>query len=99
MPLRIALRPRAEADLDAIWNYTVAEWGRGQAVAYLEALNAVFGTLAEFPDMARLRTDITPPVRLHPHRAHLVIYRADAETLDVIRVLAARSDWMAVLTR
>ena len=31
----IALRPKARADLDSIWDYTVASWGRDQAKTYL----------------------------------------------------------------
>lgn len=52
---------------------------------------------ADFPALARLRKEISPPVRIHPHRAHLIIYIETDATLDVIRVLHARSNWTRYL--
>ena len=60
-------------------------------------LSALFGTLASFPDVGRERREITPPVRLHPYRAHLVVYRAETDQLLIIRVLHGRQNWPALL--
>ena len=43
------------------------------------------------------RTEFDPPVRLHPHKAHLIVYRLEADHLLVIRVLHRRSDWTTLI--
>ncbi|AWB49856.1 type II toxin-antitoxin system RelE/ParE family toxin [Gemmobacter aquarius] len=93
----VQLRPLAEADLAEIWDHTLAEWGSRQAEAYLAGLGKIFDLLAEHPEIARLRTEFVPPLRLHPYRAHLIIFQS-GETLEVIRVVHGRTDWLAFLT-
>ena len=48
--LEVVLRPRAEADLDHIAQYTIAEWGQTQAARYLADLRRQINFAAEFPD-------------------------------------------------
>ena len=84
---RWRLLPAAEDDLSEIWRYGAQEWGPDQADRYADGLFAVFDLLAEFPEMARLHSTFDPPVRLHPTRAHLVIYREAAPGIEVIRIL------------
>lgn len=95
--LQIRLRPRAVADLDAIWAHTAERWGTAQATAYLTGLDAAFTLLAEFPEIARLREAFTPPLRIHPCREHLVIYRAETDHLDILRVVHGRANWSEFL--
>jgi len=95
--LRIVLRPAAEADLDRIWSYTTSAWSEAQAEEYLMGVDSVLRLLAEFPELARLREEFRPAVRIHPHRAHLIIYRTENATLEVLRIIHARTNWTAVL--
>lgn len=97
MTRQVLLRPKARSDLDAIWAYTVSEWSQPQAVSYLTGLDGVFRLIAEFPELARERAEFTSAVRIYPYRRHLVIYTAQPDTLDVLRILGARSDWVALL--
>lgn len=99
MERRIVLTPRARADLAEIWAYTAREWSPGQAERYLGGLRTIFALLAASPEIARLRSEITPPVRLHPYRSHLIIFQHDAAVLDVLRVVHARSDWLDLLAK
>lgn len=93
MTRRLALSPRAEADLESLWYFTVREWTVAQAERYLAGLRDVFSLLADHPEIARLRTEIAPPVRLHPYRAHLVIFIATDTAVEILRVVHSRSDW------
>ena len=95
---RVRLRPRAEADLDDIWGYTVDIWSEAQAVDYLSGMDAALKLLAEFPEMARLRREFAPPIRIHPYRKHLIIYSADDGFIDVVRVVHAQANWSLFLT-
>lgn len=94
---QVRLRPRAVADLDAIWTHTAGRWGAAQAAAYLSGLDAAFTLLAEFPEIARLREELTPPLRIHRYREHLVIYRAEADHIDILRVAHGRANWSEFL--
>lgn len=93
----VTLRPAAEADLTDIWDYTVEVWSEEQATVYLGGLGQTFERLAEFPEMARLRSEFKPPVRILPYQSHIVIYLAEGGNVDVIRVLHSRANWTALL--
>ncbi len=91
------LTPRALADLEAIWRYSAATWSIAQADGEIDALAQTFAVIAALPGMARERSDITPPVRIHVHRGHLVVYRLEASGVVIIRLLGAGQDWLAIL--
>jgi toxin ParE1/3/4 len=94
---RLVLRPLAEDDLSAVWTSTAERWSVAQAQGYLEGLNATLVLLAQQPYIARLRPEFDPPLRLYPHRQHLLVFITDDRVIEVIRVLHARSDWQALL--
>lgn len=93
----VRLTPRAEADLEDIWQYGAAEWSPEQADRYIDGLVAVFDLLRSMPRIARERTEFTPPVRIHPTGPHLVIYRIASPHLEVLRVVGGRQDWQKLL--
>lgn len=97
MSRQLTLRPLAEADLRQIWDYTRAHWGEAQAETYLQGLGQLFIFLTENSEIARERVEIHPPVRLYPYQSHLVIFICNDSTLEVIRVVHNRSDWMDLL--
>jgi toxin ParE1/3/4 len=96
-PSRWTLRPAADADLSDIWQRSATQWGVAQAERYIDGLFAVFDVLAEYPELARERPDFVPPVRVHLAGSHLVIYRVEDLTVDIIRVLHARQNLTAYL--
>ena len=89
---RIVKQRQAEKDLLDIWLYTFSEWGEQQADDYLETLDAAIRLLAEQPLMCRERTEFTPPVRIHRHENHLVVYLAMDKGIKIIRILHASMD-------
>jgi len=95
--LDLRLRPAAETDLEAIWTYTERRWGVAQAERYLGDVFSNFERLCLFPELAAERSKFTPPVRIHPSGRHVIVYRIEGDTLEVIRVLGAQQDWMRAL--
>lgn len=89
------LTPAAQADLAAIWTYTAQTWSADQADAYLAGIRKTLDVLLASPEIARERTEITPPVRIHLHRAHVIVYRIEAPYLAVIRIRHGHEDWLA----
>ena len=65
-----------------------------QARRYHDDLFAVLELIAANPRMAREREEISPPVRIHPFKAHLIVYRIEENgTIFVIRIRHGHEDW------
>ncbi len=79
-------------DLRDIGRYTQSKWGRGQRVAYLDGLNRQFNALTLNPRLAAERQDFDPPVRIHPHERHLILYVIDGGGILIVRVLHQSMD-------
>jgi toxin ParE1/3/4 len=90
--LRIRLSPLAQADLDGIWAYTVAQWDEAQAQAYLLGLDATMKLLTENPRMGRAIDDIRKGYFKFPAASHILIYRLKPDVIEFLRVLHNRMD-------
>ena len=92
--MSIKLSVEAEEDIVAIAEQGVRMFGAGQAKRYHEELFALLNVIAVNPRIARERDEIDPPVRIHPFKAHLIVYRIEAdETILVIRIRHGHEDW------
>ncbi len=94
---RYRLSPRVLEDLDDTWRYTAERWGVEQADKYIDELVQAFEVIASMPTLARERSEFTPPVRIHTHESHLIIFRDSADGVDILRLLGGGQDWVAVL--
>ncbi|MFG6661324.1 type II toxin-antitoxin system RelE/ParE family toxin [Sulfitobacter sp. 915] len=83
---RWVIRPAAETDMSVIWHYGAANWGVARANRYADGLFALFDLLADFLQMARERSEFTPALRIHPSGAHLMMYRAYGQQIEIIRI-------------
>eukprot|EP01035_Chromulina_nebulosa_P015673 gene15673-biopygen13353 len=73
-----------------IWEEVKAEWGLHQAVTYVEELQTMLQTLADYPSLGQDIRDRRPGCRQHLHASHLVIYRPTSFGVRIVRVLHAR---------
>lgn len=88
----VLLSPRAQRDVEAIWDYTVETWGDAQAETYIRQIEAALKVLADTPEIARACDDIRAGYRKYPVGAHIVFFRATAKQLAVIRILHQSMD-------
>ncbi|GJE77642.1 type II toxin-antitoxin system RelE/ParE family toxin [Methylorubrum suomiense] len=64
----------ADRDIAGLYADGEAQFGTPQAERYQDGLFDLFDLLADNPRLARERPEFTPPVRIHPYGAHLVVY-------------------------
>lgn len=92
--MSFSLSVEAEEDIIAIAEQGVRILGAGQAKRYHDELFALLDLIAANPRIAHERDEINPPVRIHPFKAHLVVYGIeDDETIFIIRVRHGHEDW------
>ena len=90
--MTVRLTPRAEADLDEIWDYTADKWGIEQAELYIRELWQAMAFVAADPRRGKACDDIRPGYRRYPAGSHLIFYRPAGQDIDVVRVLHRRMD-------
>ena len=83
----VRLRAAAAADLSAILEYSIENFGRDVGEAYLESFETAFDLLRRHPKAGALRTDIQPAIRCLPHRSHRILYDQDRQIVWIVRVL------------
>lgn len=89
---RFDLAESAQRDLESIATYTEETWGRTQARAYIETLEARLSQLAERPQIGRPREDLAQGVRSFTHDQHVIYYLPSETGITVVRILHQRQD-------
>ncbi len=93
--MRFSLSVEAEEDIIAIAEQGIRMFGTAQARRYHDDLVAVLDLMAANPRMAREREEISPPVRIHPFKAHLIVYRIEEDrAIFVIRIRHEHENWV-----
>ena len=93
MPEKFAeyrLAPETKRDLEAIWLYTLQEWGLEQANRYTDELTTVFAQLAVGPQLGTACDHIRTGYRRSRVGRHMVYYRITDYGIAVIRILHDR---------
>jgi len=92
------LSHKAEDDLIGIYIEGVSLFGEDQADEYYSKIEAMVELLSENPRIARERLEISPPVRIHPFRSHLIVYIVDDNNdIFIVRIRHAHEDWQSNL--
>lgn len=87
------LTPEATDDVLHVYVQGVLMFGQSQAERYHARLEDIFALLGDNPRAARERTEIDPPVRVHPYGSHVIIYRTDGEDIVILAVRHSRENW------
>ncbi len=67
--------------------YGFNRFGEEQAEKYFYEIEECINLLADTPLMSRERTEFIPPVRIHRHASHLIIYIIQTDHIFIVRVL------------
>src|ERR1700761_470293 len=87
------LTPRAQADVEDIWDYTVDRWGVDQAETYTRQLWKDIEAVAKRPSLGRACPEVRQGYRQYPSGSHVLFYRPAADGIDVVRILHERMDY------
>lgn len=90
---RFILSPRAQADLDGIWDYTVETWGVDQAERYVRLIAEAINVIAASPVRGKRCAHIREGYRKYPAGSHVLFYRPTGEGIDVVRILHQQMDF------
>jgi toxin ParE1/3/4 len=82
----------ADEDLINVLIYGCQNFGAVKAENYFEEINRTFWFLAENPLACPEYAEFEPPVRIHPHGKHLIVYRIEKDYILIIRVLHNRTN-------
>lgn len=77
----------AAEDFTAIYEYTLLNFGVGQADTYTSQLENTFHLLYSSPLMGHDCPEIAFEVRRHDHQRHAIFYRKREKDIFVIRIL------------
>ncbi|MCD2448889.1 type II toxin-antitoxin system RelE/ParE family toxin [Methylicorpusculum oleiharenae] len=87
---RYVFSKKAEEDLIDIYRYGFLNHSERQANQYSDSLKEKCQFLADTPLVFRERDEFTPPVRIHTHKRHLIIYKINEDHILIIRILHER---------
>ena len=86
------LRPKAIADLEGIWDYTVETWGEEQAERYLRLIDQSFRKVADNPGLGRPCDAIRKAYWKYSVGRHVIFYQTVDAGVVVVRILHDRMD-------
>jgi toxin ParE1/3/4 len=88
------LSPRAQRDVEDIWDYTADHWNVRQAETYIRQIKHAVETVAAEPKNARACNDIRPGYWKYPAGSHVLFFRlTDDGSIEVVRILHSKMDF------
>jgi toxin ParE1/3/4 len=88
----------AKDDLAEIWTTIAQARDERTAERMTRKILAKCRSHAQFPETGRSREDILPGLRSFPVRPYVVFFRAEEETILVLRVLHGRRDVESIMS-
>ena len=83
----------AVSDLQSVRNYTLETWGSEQESIYLDLIWSKFEEILSDPERSRRREDLFPGCRIAAQGKHVILFRVEGKTLQVIRILHSAMDF------
>lgn len=87
----VELTPKAEEDLEAIWEYSFRQFGIVQADAYIGRIAAVFDVLA-MHDIGTHRAELGDNIYSLPVEQHMIYFVSSHSVITIIRILSQFQD-------
>ncbi|QQR39232.1 type II toxin-antitoxin system RelE/ParE family toxin [Devosia rhizoryzae] len=85
------LRPKADADLEGIWFYSLDRWSLDQADNYTDQVLATLNELASGTRRGSVVPHLVDVLRC-PVGSHAIFYQERPDVIDVVRILHQNMD-------
>lgn len=93
MAIKVLFRPRAEADLLALYRYIAEASGLAIAGNYIDRIETACMSLAEFPNCGAKRDDLAPGLRTIAFERRVTIaYRVLKTRVEIVNIAYAGRD-------
>jgi toxin ParE1/3/4 len=86
--MRIRYSTEAHNDLVDIISYGNENFGSVQSGKYVAQIRNAIELIGLNPELARLRTELERPVRIHTIGAHMVVFNIEDGTAVIVRILS-----------
>ena len=85
----------AKQDLRSIVRYTIDNWGKTQAAAYVELISLAYQSIAANPFLlgSKSRDDLASRCRTFRCGKHVIFYRLRNDTVEIARILHESMDF------
>lgn len=97
--MNLDLTEAAVADLQSIRNYTFEKWGAEQEQVYLDEIWSKFEEILSDPQRWRFRNDLFPDCQIAAQGQHVILFRMQGKSLQVVRILHSAMDFPRRLAR
>ena len=91
-PMKYKISKKAFEDIESIWLFTAESWSVEQADRYYNLIFEEIEYLAENPLSGKDFSHIRAKYRYSKIKSHLIFYRANKDSIEIIRVLHYRMD-------
>ena len=98
-PTNFRLSALAKKDLNAIFKYTIQNWGELQAKEYAQKISDGFDLLSKQPTIGKSRNDLYPEALCFPIGSHMVFYAINKNldtSIEIARILHKRMDFASL---
>ena len=90
--LKLRMSLAAIHDLEQIWIFTKQHWSERQADRYYKLIIDEIQYLCSNPNAGRSFEQIRNGYRASKVKSHLIFYRFDSKSIEIIRILHERMD-------
>lgn len=90
---KLRIRPRADKDLEGIYEYSYQEFGEARADQYMRDLDAAFHKLAAEPSAGRDYSHVRPGLMAYRVVSHVVFFERSVDGITILRVLHKSMDY------
>ena len=88
----VILRPEAEADIEEIADYTIAQWGQDQALSYVHGLRQTIEALAKSALRYPPLDQVHPGLRRKRSAMHHIYFIAFGDCVEIVRIMHVQRD-------
>ena len=90
---KFRVRPKAEKDLENIYEYSYQEFGSARADQYIRDLDAAFHMLADEPSLGSDYGHVRPDLMAYRVVSHVVFFKSSVYGVTILRVLHKSMDY------